>query len=252
MWRICFSFNRASNASLKSFFDSLDLNGSSCEDGYDYVIKCHDCDLVLEGYGDAHYQIETYYDLTDFGATCEGEIVIESCACGEYSNFRINGTCDFEWNYDAYEYSDYETLFGDKDVSYYETHVCAVTDPKCGFRYTTIHYYEQDPTYPCVVVRYTAVYLGHSVTKLGDAKEIIIMANDKDVSLDVKEDEIKENIAEEIISNAISAAIHDSRFQPITEDELKRKQDDVQKLTDKYIAKVEEAIKEKEKQIMEF
>ena len=38
----------------------------------------------------------------------------------------------------------------------------------------------------------------------------------------------------------------------ITEDELKRKQDDVQKLTDKYIAKVEEAIKEKEKQIMEF
>lgn len=31
----------------------------------------------------------------------------------------------------------------------------------------------------------------------------------------------KENIAEEIISNAISAAIHDSRFQPITEDELK-------------------------------
>lgn len=163
------------------YFDSLDLNGSSCEDGYDYVIKCHDCDLVLEGYGDAHYQIETYYDLTDFGATCEGEIVIESCACGEYSNFRINGTCDFEWKYDAYEYSDYETLFGDKDVSYYETHVCAVTDPKCGFRYTTIHYYEQDPTYPCVVVRYTAVYLGHSATKLGDAKEIIIMANDKDV-----------------------------------------------------------------------
>ena len=38
----------------------------------------------------------------------------------------------------------------------------------------------------------------------------------------------------------------------ITEDELKRKQEEVQKLTDKYIAKVDEAIKEKEKQIMEF
>lgn len=38
----------------------------------------------------------------------------------------------------------------------------------------------------------------------------------------------------------------------ITEDELKRKQEEVQKLTDKYIAKVEEAIKEKEKQIMDF
>ena len=38
----------------------------------------------------------------------------------------------------------------------------------------------------------------------------------------------------------------------ITEDELKRKQEEVQKLTDKYVLKVEEAIKEKEKQIMEF
>lgn len=38
----------------------------------------------------------------------------------------------------------------------------------------------------------------------------------------------------------------------ITEDELKRKQEDVQKLTDKYIAKVDEAIKEKENQIMDF
>lgn len=38
----------------------------------------------------------------------------------------------------------------------------------------------------------------------------------------------------------------------ITEDELKRKQEEVQKLTDKYIVKVEEAIKEKEKQIMDF
>lgn len=38
----------------------------------------------------------------------------------------------------------------------------------------------------------------------------------------------------------------------ITEDELKRYEEEVQKLTDKYIAKVDEAIKEKEKQIMEF
>ncbi len=38
----------------------------------------------------------------------------------------------------------------------------------------------------------------------------------------------------------------------ITEDELKRKQEEVQKLTDKYIVKIEEVIKEKEKQIMEF
>ena len=38
----------------------------------------------------------------------------------------------------------------------------------------------------------------------------------------------------------------------ITEDDLKRKQEEVQKLTDKYTAKVDEAIKEKEKQIMEF
>ena len=38
----------------------------------------------------------------------------------------------------------------------------------------------------------------------------------------------------------------------ITEDELKRKQEEVQKLTDKYTVKIDEAIKEKEKQIMEF
>ncbi len=38
----------------------------------------------------------------------------------------------------------------------------------------------------------------------------------------------------------------------ITEDELKRKQEEVQKMTDKYTGKVEETIKEKEKQIMEF
>ena len=38
----------------------------------------------------------------------------------------------------------------------------------------------------------------------------------------------------------------------ITEDELKRKQEETQKLTDKYIVKIDEVIKEKEKQIMEF
>lgn len=38
----------------------------------------------------------------------------------------------------------------------------------------------------------------------------------------------------------------------ITEDELKRKQEEVQKMTDKYIVKIDEVIKEKEKQIMEF
>ena len=166
------------------YFDSLDLNGSSCEDGYDYVIKCHDCDLVLEGYGDAHYQIETYYDLTDFGATCEGYFVIDSCACNESSYFRFEGTCDFDY-YDYYNnsfaYEDFETLFEDKRVSWAATYICAVTSPACGFRYTTINYYEQDPTHPCVVIRYTAFYFGHSATKLGDAKEIIIMATGKDV-----------------------------------------------------------------------
>lgn len=38
----------------------------------------------------------------------------------------------------------------------------------------------------------------------------------------------------------------------ITEDELKRFEEQTQKTTDKYIAKVDEVIKEKEKQIMEF
>ena len=38
----------------------------------------------------------------------------------------------------------------------------------------------------------------------------------------------------------------------ISEDELKRYEDDTQKVTDKYIAKVDEVIKEKEDQIMEF
>lgn len=38
----------------------------------------------------------------------------------------------------------------------------------------------------------------------------------------------------------------------ISEDELYRKQEDMQKLTDKYIDKVDDVIKEKEKQIMEF
>lgn len=38
----------------------------------------------------------------------------------------------------------------------------------------------------------------------------------------------------------------------ITEDELKRYEEQTQKLTDKFIGKVEEVIKEKENQIMEF
>ena len=37
----------------------------------------------------------------------------------------------------------------------------------------------------------------------------------------------------------------------ITEDELKRKLEDMQKLTDKYIVKIDEAAKEKEAQVME-
>ena len=38
----------------------------------------------------------------------------------------------------------------------------------------------------------------------------------------------------------------------ITEDELKRKLEDMQKLTDKYIVKIDEAAKEKEAQVMEI
>ena len=38
----------------------------------------------------------------------------------------------------------------------------------------------------------------------------------------------------------------------ITEDELKRKLDDMQKLTDKFIVKIDEAAKEKEAQVMEI
>ena len=38
----------------------------------------------------------------------------------------------------------------------------------------------------------------------------------------------------------------------ITEDELKRKLEDMQKLTDKFIVKIDEAAKEKEAQVMEI
>ena len=38
----------------------------------------------------------------------------------------------------------------------------------------------------------------------------------------------------------------------ITEDELKRKLEDIQKLTDKYIVKIDEAAKEKEAQVMDI
>jgi ribosome recycling factor len=38
--------------------------------------------------------------------------------------------------------------------------------------------------------------------------------------------------------------------KPITEDEERRAQDDIQKLTDKYIVEVDKALAEKEKELM--
>ncbi len=163
------------------YYDDLKLHGASCEDGYDYVLKCHDCDLSLEGYGNNHYRVETYYDLTDFGATCEGYFVIDSCACSESSYFRFEGTCDFDYDNNSYAYEDFETLFGDKSVSWADTYICAVTSPACGFRYTRIEYYEQDSVNPCIKNSYTALYLGHSATKIGDAKKVIILCNGKSI-----------------------------------------------------------------------
>lgn len=159
------------------YFEDIELHGLSCEDGYDYVIKCNSCDLVLEGYGNDHYQIQTYHDLSDFGATCEGHLVNDTCACGQNAYVYINGSCDFDHHSNIYDYEDYEILFAEKQVSDYDTYVCAVTDPKCGFRYSRISYYEQDPTHPCIVKNYTVYYIGHSATKLADAKETITISH---------------------------------------------------------------------------
>ena len=181
------------------YFETLELHGTSCNDGYDYVLKCHNCDLVLEGYSEDHYQIETYYDLTDFGATCGGQLVIDSCACKENSYYRFEDSCDFDYQYAAYEFDDLETLFEGKDVSYFDTRVCAVTDPKCNFRYTIVTYYEKDPTYSCILKTYRVAYLGHSTTKLGDAKEVIIL----DVYNDIRHDWKSDTVGNEKISTCI-------------------------------------------------
>lgn len=115
------------------------LDGESCDNGVKITEYCKDC-------GERFGYYTTYWherfekakiDLSQYGCTCETYLVIEECACGKEKYVRVEGECDFGYNY-VYDEEN------DCDIYVY---TCAVTDPQCAFRYAVRYRHEKCTEY---------------------------------------------------------------------------------------------------------
>ena len=97
-------------------FEFTNPDAPNCEEGVRVIYTCADCGYSYYNNFNSHSELETYYDLADYGA-CDGYVSVHACPCGQERNV--------EWYSDCVEYVETTEYVDDNGITHsVANHVC--------------------------------------------------------------------------------------------------------------------------------